>query len=616
MQQKPTISCFLNRIETPFNVSSFNTNLTCEQHTKIIIEHKLLLNTNALITAYIIWSLIMKLMLPLLLMFFVTHANSVNIYIDPDCAINGNGSTQNCFDGINGPQNSWVGITYLPGNSYLGKGGKTTYYDQCNFLIKASGNSYSNQIIIGSYGTGKHSIVCENGYVFGETQRAWITINNIDLTAITNHCILLQGSNNISIKNVIFRYCASNAIGLDGGNSWVDHDKLSISQNTFLRTGSSAISGSPSLLNDQDWSDNRITGNLFESGVSSGGTEGTPAISLVQISNNGVGVNNKITNLQIDNNTFHGINYEREHPSFLILVSRSPFPANPLVSTDHSNCVRQTSVFGLYIHDNTATNIGGGIGVHFSTNSNIARNRLTNFRASSVIGLFYSDNMYTGENIIDKINTGPFAGYWDGIGIDYDFCTRNGIIARNHISNAYGSDQANADWNGQAIAIFAADSHKIYANVLVNNRFGVVFGDDNLIQNYGPNELYNNTIVNSLRDGISTRFTTEQENYIYNNIIAYSGRYGLRADGSGEQHLTNNLFFGNASANIVSNGSGKGTILSNPLFVGGGTVNAYRIRTSSPTYRAGTPINWPYLDYSGRIRPVPQSIGAFEPTQN
>lgn len=555
----------------------------------------------------------MRIVIAIMLVFFAWQARAENIYIDPDCITNGSGRTQNCSDGTNGPRNSWAGITYFPGNAYLGKGGKTAYYQSCNFAIKASGTDALNQIILGSYGTGKHTIACESGYVFGETQRSWITINNLDLTARTNQCILLQGSNNITVKNVTFSYCAAYGIGLDGDDAWVDHDKLTIAQNTFVKTGSSAIAGSPALSNAQEWANIRIFGNLFESGVSSEGAHGAPAIGFVQASNQGISVQNKISNLVIDNNIFHGINYERAHPSFLILVSRSPFPANPTQSADHSNCVRQPSIFGLYIHGNTATNIGGGIGVHFSMNSNIARNKLSNFRATTVIGLFYSENMYTGENVINGIDTGAFAGYWDGIGIDYDFCTRNGVIARNYISNARGSDVANADWNGQGIAVFAADSHKIYANVLVNNRFGVVFGDDNLSGNYSPNELYNNTIVYSIRDGISTRFTTEQANHIYNNIIAYNGRYGLRADGRGEQHLTNNLFFKNALSDVVSNGIGTGAVLADPLFVGGSTVNAYRIRAGSPAYRAGTPIRWQYTDYGGRLRTAP-SIGAFEPT--
>lgn len=556
----------------------------------------------------------MKLVIAILLALVALQAKSETIYIDPDCPTNGNGRTQNCSDGTNGPRNSWAGITYFAGNAYLGKGGKTAYYQSCNFAIKASGTDALNQIILGSYGTGKHAIACESGYVFGETQRSWITINNLDLTARTNQCILLQGSNNITVKNVTFSYCAAYGIGLEGDDAWVDHDKLTIAQNTFVKTGSSAIAGSPALSNYQEWANIRIFGNLFEAGVSSEGAHGAPAISFVQASNQGISVQNKISNLVIDNNIFQGVNYERAHPSFLILVSRSPFPPNPTQSADHSNCVRQPSIFGLYIHGNTATNIGGGIGAHFSMNTNISRNRLSNFRATTVIGLFYSEDMYTGENVINGIDTGAFAGYWDGIGIDYDFCTRNGVIARNYISNARGSDVANADWNGQGITVFAADSHKIYANVLVNNRFGVVFGDDNLSGNYRPNELYNNTIIYSARDGISTRFTTEQANHIYNNIIAYNRRYGLRADGRGEQHLTNNLFYKNAVSDIVSNGSGTGQISADPQLVGGSTVNAYRIRPGSPAYRAGTPIRWPYTDYGGRYRPAPQSIGAFEPT--
>lgn len=559
----------------------------------------------------------MKALIAAVMILSALQVRAENIHIDPSCMINGSGRTQSCSDGAQGPRNTWAGIVYLPGNAYLGRGGRSAHYGSCNFKIDASGTDALHQITLGSYGVGKHSITCETGYVFGASQRSWITIDNLDLNARSDQCIFLQGSANTTIKNVTFRYCAKYGIGLDGGHPWVDHDKLAIIQNLFVQTGSSAIAARPGLSNSQEWSNNRISGNLFEAGVSSGaGTYGVPAISLVQATDRGVGVKNKIINLHIDNNTFRGVNYERDAPSFLILVSRSPFPADPGPSTDHSNCVRERSIFDLYIHDNTASNIGGGIGVHFSMNSNIARNRLSNFRATTVIGLFYSENMYTGQNIIDGIDTGAFADYWDGIGIDYDFCTRNGVIARNYIANARGSDIGNADWNGQAIAVFAGNSHKIYANVLENNRFGVMFGDDNLIGNYNPNELYNNTIVYSARDGISTRFTTEQANYIYNNIIAYSGRYGLRADGKGEQRLTNNLFFGNVDSDIVSNGKGTGQISSDPLFIGGSSVNAYRIRADSPAVRAGTPIRWPYPDYAGQLRPTPQSIGAFEPSTN
>jgi len=275
--------------------------------------------------------------------------------------------------------------------------------------------------------------------------------------------------------------------------------------------------------------------------------------------------------------------------------------------------VRQYSIYGTYIHDNTATDIGGGIGVHFSVGTSITRNRLTNFRAATVIALFYSEHMYTGENVIDEINTGAFAGYWDGLGIDYDYCTRNGIIAHNYISNAHGSDVANEDWNGQGIAVFAADTHRIYSNVLVNNRFGVIFGNDNLPKNYGPNHLFNNTIINSQRDGISTRFSTEQENLIYNNIIAFSQRYGLRADGQGEQRLSNNLFFGNAVSDIISNKTGTGTLYQDPGLIGGDTVDAFRILTGSPAYRSGTAVRELYTDFDGQLRPMPPSIGAFEP---
>ena len=160
----------------------------------------------------------MKVVIAILLFSFALHAKSHTIYIDPDCKTNGNGSTQNCSDSASGPRNSWAGITYVPGNAYLGKAGKAAYYAWCNFKIDASGSDALHQITLGSYGTGKHTIVCESGYVFGETQRSWITFDNLDLTALSNQCLLLQGSGNVMVKNLTFRYCASYGIGLDGAN--------------------------------------------------------------------------------------------------------------------------------------------------------------------------------------------------------------------------------------------------------------------------------------------------------------------------------------------------------------------------------------------------------------
>ena len=551
----------------------------------------------------------------ILLLLLATHCWATNVYIDPGCIINGNGNTQSCADGENGPRNSWLGIEYSPGNSYLGRAGADAHYENCNFLISADGTDTNNQITVGSYGTGKHRIICDEGYVFGAVQRSWLTVRDLEISATNGQCILLMGSDNVTISNVDFKFCAGYGIGLDGANETIDHDHLTISGNTFIETGSSAIAGNPEFVNTQDWSHIRITGNRFEAGISSLSPFAAPAISFKQVSNLGYVYNNTISDLVIDNNTFVGVNFGANNPSYLILVSRSPFPSNPWPTKDHSNCPRNYSIFGASVHDNTATDIGGGIGVHFSAGTSITRNLLFNFRATSVIGLFFSENMYTGENVIDEINTGAFAEYWDGIGIDYDYCTRNGIIARNYISNAHGSDVDNADWNGQGIAVFAADTHKIYSNVLTNNRFGVTFGNDNLTEHYGANHLFNNTIVNSQRDAISTRFSTEQENEIYNNIIAFSQRFGLRADGIGQQHLSNNLFFANATADIESNNPDNATVEQDPGLVGGSGADAYRILSSSPAYRAGFPVRALFTDYDGLSRPAPPSIGAFEPLQ-
>lgn len=106
-------------------------------------------------------------------------------------------------------------------------------------------------------------------------------------------------------------------------------------------------------------------------------------------------------------------------------------------------------------------------------------------------------------------------------------------------------------------------------------------------------------------------------NIVSNNILAY-GVYGYSDFGAlGINNVrSNNLTFGNLNANSVANGQSlTNNVSTAPQFVGGlavGPGGDFRLLAASPAKFGGTNTNKPTLDITGRARPNPPSIGAFE----
>ncbi len=128
--------------------------------------------------------------------------------------------------------------------------------------------------------------------------------------------------------------------------------------------------------------------------------------------------------------------------------------------------------------------------------------------------------------------------------------------------------------------------------------------------------IANNTVVGTTRIGIaamgSTSFGT-----IFNNIVAYSGTYGMRADGS--VSLSNNDVYSNALDYYAPSNPHLTDISVDPCFVNRSACDL-RLRSDSPCIDAGTQVGIPMNDRDGSIRPqdgdgdgsIIADIGAYE----
>lgn len=152
----------------------------------------------------------------LLLVLLAPSAWGATVYIDPTCTYNGDGTGQDCAAGAGqvGAKNTWSGLTWTAGNSYLQKVG-TTYSSQ--ITVGASGSA-GNTIVLGSYGTGVKPIVTTNAAssAIYATGRSYITIQDLDVRntrgTASDSVIRLTGTagSNISIlRNTISNSAAS-----------------------------------------------------------------------------------------------------------------------------------------------------------------------------------------------------------------------------------------------------------------------------------------------------------------------------------------------------------------------------------------------------------------------
>ncbi len=222
----------------------------------------------------------------------------------------------------------------------------------------------------------------------------------------------------------------------------------------------------------------------------------------------------------------------------------------------------------------------------------------------AAIILFYSRSMTIESNVISGISTYSDVSYLDGAGIDLDLGNTLITVRYNYVTGCAGD--ASNDLSGQGFMIFGSELNYIYSNVFVHNRYGVMFGDDNAGVAGVPNYLMHNTIAHSTWDGIRTVFTVEQVNVIQNNIIAYSGRYGVSSLGTGTQTLVTNDLYMNTIGDYNSQTAGATDITDDPVL-----TSDYKTGIGSGARRAGT--SWPgATDFRGRQFGNPPDIGAYQ----
>lgn len=100
-----------------------------------------------------------------------------NIYIDPSQPVNGTGTIENPF-------NTWVGITWVAGNSYLQKAGTTftTAIGSAGRIAPSTSGTINNRILISSYGIGsKPKIYNRADTAFNLDRRSYITLENFEI---------------------------------------------------------------------------------------------------------------------------------------------------------------------------------------------------------------------------------------------------------------------------------------------------------------------------------------------------------------------------------------------------------------------------------------------------
>ncbi len=530
----------------------------------------------------------------LLLLFVPSLSWGATIYVDPDCANNGDGTTTDCAASAaaTGAKNTFVGLSMSAGNTYAGKGGSSQTL--ASYQVPASGTDGS-PITITSYGTGQFTFNSTSTYALAAVARDYLTFDNVKFTSTATHCVSLFTSGvHLIFQNNTFLTCGTTTqagIAFEGGAA-TNWDHILIDGNTFSNMVGRAIwFVEIPTSNSENYDDIVITDNTFNN-VGSNSVIQSISISIAATSTA------TVSNLTISRNTFTEVNDDDASPTHLISIVRN--------ATGSSHEAR---FLGVNINDNTFTNCGGGISVNnvavlAGVTNSISRNTFRTIKSVAGIVAFYSRGFVIEGNDGDGIESFASVSYLDGSWIDVDLGNQGFHVRRNLLKHALGN--ASQDLGGSCIELFGSEANYIYGNVLIGCRYGMMWGDDNAGVSGVPNYFVNNTIIDSIWDGIRTVFTVEQVNIIQNNIIANSGRYGINSLGTGTQTLITNDFWNSTSGHYNSQTAGATDITTNPLL-----LTNYRTGANSPARRTGTPSQY-CADYRTRPCWSPPDIGAFQ----
>ncbi len=145
-----------------------------------------------------------RLVLTLIMMMLTAGVWASTTYTDPSCTNNGDGTVgYPCASsgGAVGPYNTYTGITYAGGNSYLQQKG-TTFPLQVS--VSEGGTSDSNRIAFGAYGTGAKPIIESQedapnaSFVIRELNGKYIIIDGLEIHGQTG---ITGGKQTNAIRN-------------------------------------------------------------------------------------------------------------------------------------------------------------------------------------------------------------------------------------------------------------------------------------------------------------------------------------------------------------------------------------------------------------------------------
>ena len=574
-------------------------------------------------------------------------------YIDPTCTNNGDGTVGTGGSGSGasavtvcaisgggpGPFNTWASATTWSGNAqFYGKGG-TTFTGACQFLINNSGADINNQIIVGSYGTGRHALNCTSGnYAFGFGFRSFIKITNLDFTTAVSNCLFVQSSTDIVISGNLFKSCAVFGIGFNNGIT-DNFDRITIDSNIFSSTGNSAISSSAiPATNINAWDDILITNNSFLPGVAN--NSNAPAIDFIVVPQTIViGITNTstavtapdttliipgttlqstaaagipvettvssitdathfvmsnaatVTNasfsasfsaaatirgMKITGNTFAGVNYNDSTPSYIVRVGRSTLPT-PL-PTDQSQCTHDGSIVGFDFHGNSFSQVGGGP---------LYLNNATTSATYKTI-LIYS-------NVIDQARA--------NVGIDI-FYSLNPQVYSNVISNVtplpassyFDGAGIGFDYCNSGGSVYQNYIHDIPGSTVLNtelNGQGIEIFASGINGSLGGARIYSNIIANTKKGiyfGNPISGSATPAHNAYNNTIVNSTLDGIESSVVNNQTngFTNNVVMGSGRYGInkgTVGAAGQFTMAKTELF---GNATNYGVQTQTPDATAIT----------------------------
>ncbi|MFH1559360.1 MAG: right-handed parallel beta-helix repeat-containing protein, partial [Patescibacteria group bacterium] len=507
---------------------------------------------------------------------FCPKIHAATYYIDPDCANNGNGTTQDCAAGagLAGAYNTWTGISFSAGNSYLQKRGTSwTGY----FNLNGSGSS-GNEITLGAYGTGDDPIIREgnlagSGYVVSLYQRSFIIIENLNIKenddGAQDSCIGISRAHDITIRNNTISDC-DQGIGGTATNNY-DVYNLTIENNQIH--------------------DNNLYGIWANYGDT---TPGEIA---------------KMYNITISNNEFYQNGQAIKFNSVYQAGGSDHYCSGVTFTYNHaySNGPTGTTILFSSLDDTYAPNLIAHNTVH-DTTCNVGTN---------CNGIWIGDNSGTTVEYNESYNAA--SGLIDGVGIFLDkggdlayVCHDN--IVRYNIS--YNQDSVfdcepwgeASQFNSAGIGLCCGvHDNEVYSNISYGNATGVSLGGTSY-----NNNIYNNTFVDN-RIGFYYDSTgagnTSKNNLIADNTKEGGGvtsNWGIHGDADATNITSdyNAIYNNETNTNLHTEGS-------NSVYTNTYLNSNYTLAWNSPAIDAGTDLGLT-TDYAGNPIYGTPDIGAYE----